>query len=615
LSDTNAAEVRHDPGRRLYSRRELSLFGHDMTKPSPTAARARAPAAARPLLYVDLVAQTAPLFATALRAHRRGQLGKARSAYLELTDQPRLTAVCLHQLGVLAGEQGDHKRAAELLQCAIRLDPGQPLFIQNLATSLEKLGDRPAARAALIDLGCLMQKADRHEEAIPVYRRILAEDPNHYGAHVNLGTGFGWLNDARAAIPLLLRGIALHAATMPQLKPLLEALLPRLVADGIVSADIVSPGAPSGRLEMIEHPLTSLGKALTDLGYDEEALRCHRLSAEIEPGFALAHWNMSLVLLSAGDFAAGWKEYEWRWRWDKFPDAKRVLPVPEWRGEPLEGKTIVVYSEQGYGDTIQFAPLARRLAEQAGEVLLEVTTPQVRLFQEGFARGNLAVIERTRDPNRVATAKPYHYTLPLISLPAKLGLGLAELPLSQGGYITPPARHRAPWKKRLAGPGLKVGLAWLGRKTPDHRRSIPLAQFRPLFAVKGVAWHALQRAGETGEIRATGLPIADWSAYLEDFADTAALIAELDLVISIDTAAAHLAGAIAKPVLIMLVAHPDWRWLRGRDDCPWYPTARLFRQPQIGDWDSVIAEVARALAAFAKEVGPATRPRLARARR
>ena len=179
-----------------------------------------------------------PLFAAALEAHRQGQLSRARSAYLELMDQPNLTAVCLHQLGVVAGQQGDHKRAAELFQRAIRIDGGQPMFYQNLSVSLERLGNKGAALDALIDLGCALQKGELHDQAIPVYRRILEADPCRYAAYVNMGTGLAWLGDTRNAVPALIKGAVLHAEVKAELKVFLADLLPSLIAGGAVPPDI-----------------------------------------------------------------------------------------------------------------------------------------------------------------------------------------------------------------------------------------------------------------------------------------------------------------------------------------------------------------------------------------
>lgn len=257
----------------------------------------------------------------------------------------------------------------------------------------------------------------------------------------------------------------------------------------------------------------------------------------------------------------------------------------------------MVYAERGYGDTIQFAPLARRLGKQAGEVRFEVTTPRVRLFKEGFVGGNLEVIERTSNPHLVATAKRYDYAVPLMSLPARLPLALDELPAS-GPYIKPAASERAQFAQRFAAAkGRKIGFAWTGRPThaEDRKRTLPLERLRALFLVEGITWYSLQVGPASAEIAQTRLPLVDLAPHFNDFAATAAAIAELDMVIAVDTVVAHLGAALGKPVWIMLPAVSDWRWLQGREGSPWYPTVRLFRQPAIGDWDGVIAALLRAL--------------------
>ena len=246
--------------------------------------------------------------------------------------------------------------------------------------------------------------------------------------------------------------------------------------------------------------------------------------------------------------------------------------APSWRGQPLAGKTVVVYAEQGYGDTIQFAPLARRLAEQAGEVLFEVTTPQVRLFKEGFAGGNLEVVERTRNPDIIATLKPYHYVVPLMSLPARLSLSLGDLPLC-GPYIKPPTAARAQWAKRFAGAkGCKIGLAWAGRPThaEDRKRSLTLERLRALFLVQGISWYSLQVGPASAQIAETKLPLVDLAPHFNDFADTAAII-ELSVVIAVDTAVAHLGAAMGKSVWILLPRSPTGA------GCRRAPTARGIR--------------------------------------
>ena len=192
--------------------------------------------------FLDQTAAGVPMLAAALAAHRQGQLARARAAYAELVEQPALTAICLHQLGVLAGQLGEHQRASELIERAIRIDPERPLFHQNLAVSLERRGDPAAALDSLINLACIWQKAERHEPAIAIYRRVLAADPRRYAAWVNLGTGLAWQGQVPEAVQSILRGVVLHARVMPELRALLDALLPGLGAAGLVPAAFGLPG-------------------------------------------------------------------------------------------------------------------------------------------------------------------------------------------------------------------------------------------------------------------------------------------------------------------------------------------------------------------------------------
>ncbi len=548
-----------------------------------------------PDTLIERVAAHVPLFATAVEAHRQGNLSKARAAYLELVDTPGMAAVCLHQLGVLAGHMGDHARAAELIAKAIALDPSQTLFYQNLAVSLERQGNLEGALGALVELGCSHQNAERHAAALPVYRRILGADPARYAAHVNLGTGLAWLGEPRDAVHSLLRGLTLHARILPDLTPFLDEILPALSGDGLVPSDMNGlPDRPTGNVEMVEHALVTLGKALTDLGHPEQGIAAYKMALTLVPGFPLGHWNLALALLTRGDFTAGWREYLWRWQWDKFPEVHRRLPSPEWRGESLAGKTILVWAEQGYGDAIQFAPMVLKLAEQARTVYLEVTTPQVRLFADSF--DDPKIVERSRDPHTLALAERPDYVVPLMNLPALLNLGLDDLPLAVR-YLKPRESDVSPWRTRL-GPQqtIKVGLVWAGRPmhAEDRRRSLPLERLQPLFDHRGISWFSLQVGEQAGRWGAN-LPLTDLSPHLKDFSDTASAIAVLDLVISVDTAVAHLAAGLGKPVWTLIPAVADWRWLTKRTDTPWYPSMRLFRQSTPGDWTGVIAEVGEAL--------------------
>jgi hypothetical protein len=289
---------------------------------------------------------------------------------------------------------------------------------------------------------------------------------------------------------------------------------------------------------------------------------------------AEAHWNKALLDLSRGELQRGFAGYEWRWRRAQ-GEAPREFDVPQWRGEELHGKTILLHAEQGFGDTVQMV----RFQYDGGTARLDGVT---RLIGRGDALPR------------------FDLHCPLMSLPLAFGTTLATIP-ALVPYLRAPTERVAAWRTRLP-VGRRVGLVWSGKPSHknDRNRSILFAQLKPILAHPGVTFVSLQR-----EVRAADVAgLAQWpnlvriEEALNDFADTAAVIEQLDLVIAVDTAVAHLAGALGKPVFVLISYIQDWRWLAGRTDSPWYPTARIFRQPAPGDWDSAIAAAARALAAL-----------------
>ena len=548
--------------------------------------------------YLDTVAAQVPLFAAALQSHREGRMTQARAVYLELMERPELVAVCLHQLGVLAGQQGDHAKAADFLRRAVRLDDSQPIFHQNLASALEQMGRKAEALDVMVNLGVTLQTIERHAEAVAVYRHVVSIDPCRYAAWVNMGTGLALLRDPQQAVHALIRGIALHAMVLLEAKDYLETVLPELIAAGTVPPDIgFTQGLPTGPVEKLEHALTTLGKTLSDLAHAEAAVTTYRAALNLSPGLALAHWNISLSLLSLDDFDAGWREYQWRWFWDRFPEPWRRLPTPQWKGEPLAGKRICVYGEQGFGDIMQFCPLILDLQAQAEEVTLEVPSPLLRLMQQSFEPRGIKVFARTDDPHRMESPIPLDYQIPLMSLPYFTGLTQAKLPLASK-YLVPSEEDKATWAGRLSDlKGLKVGFVWAGRPaySDDAKRSIPLEMFRSLFEVEGISWVSLQFGHRTEEPQQHGIQMYNASQFLSDFADTAALISQLDLVIAVDTGTAHLSSILGIPTWILLPKVPDWRWLLGKKTSRWYPGTRLFRQERIGEWAQVIGDIRQQL--------------------
>ncbi len=217
---------------------------------------------------------------------------------------------------------------------------------------------------------------------------------------------------------------------LPAARHFLDRILPELIAAKTVPEDIGTPLAPpSGKLEMLEEAAVTLGKLLYELGHGEPSLECYRFALSLAPGLVIAHWNLSLALLWRGEFAEGWKEYEWRWFWDRFPEPRRALPVPTWRGEPLEGKTIGVFTEQGYGDAVQFSSLLPQLLKRTDSVVLETTAPLVRLFANSFT--GVTVTERGNNPHQFNTPKPLDYVVPLMSLPDLMGLKEQDLTVAR----------------------------------------------------------------------------------------------------------------------------------------------------------------------------------------
>jgi len=544
-------------------------------------------------------ARAVPAFGAALRRHEAGDLAGARAGYLELVDQPELTGICLHQLGILAANRGDHLRAAEMFRRALRLEPGHIMIGRNLAAALDRVGNPAAAVAVLVDLGCTLQLAGHYPPAIAFYQEVLARDPLNYAANVNLGTALAWQEQLPAAARHLVDALALYGRLFPGVAAFARELETGLAGKlaGFPRGTALPAGPPGGALEKIEDALTTLGKVMNESGLSEEALACYEESSRLAPGYALGHWNLSLALLTKGDFRRGWREYEWRWQWRDFPEARRLLPAPDWQGEDPAGRRIVVWGEQGFGDVIQLAPLVSRLKAKGADIVFEVPTPLVRLMKQSL--DGVEVIGRGNDPHTLAVGTLPDFVLPQFSLPERLGLETADLPLAAAYLRSDPADDAA-WAARIpASDKKKVGLVWGGRpnQADNPKRSIPLVLLKPLLEAEGISWYGLQLGPAQAELAASGLAgITDLSPDLKDFADTAAAIAQLDLVISVCTAVAHLAGAMGKPVWLLARTPADWRWGREGDRSAWYPSMRIFRQKRMGDWQGVIAEVKEALA-------------------
>ena len=434
-----------------------------------------------------------------------------------------------------------------------------------------------------LEMAFQFQKAGRLEEAIALYRRGLAEAPESVEGHFNLG-------------------LCLHLAR--KLDEAIEQYQAALARKGDyadahnnLAAAYRSKGRMEEAIEQFRMALacrpesaemhSNLGYTLHEAGKFDEALTECRRALEINPNYVEAHVNMALTLLLLGDFEHGLRHYEARLA-PHFRLA-REMPVPRWDGGDLRGKTILLDHEQGFGDTIMFVRYATVLARRGARVLVGCQTELSRLMRsvEGVAA---LVTEKDFVP-------PCDVHCPMASLPFMCGTRVETVPAWRK-YMSVDAPLVEEWGRRLGrGDGkLKVGLAWSGGTAfvSNHVRSPFLSALAPLAAATGVRFYSLQKGEAAREARnpPAGMELVDWTGELNDFADTGALMSNLDLIITSDTSVAHLAGALGRETWVLLCHVPDWRWLLGREDNPWYPTMRLFRQPKLGDWGRVVERVA-----------------------
>jgi tetratricopeptide (TPR) repeat protein len=460
-------------------------------------------------------------------------------------------------------------------------------FEEAVASYDRALAVRPDHAEALCNRGATLHELKRFEEALASYEQALAVRPNHAGALYNRGNTLRQLSRFDEALASYDRALALRPDHVEALNNRATALqhLNRF-AEAVASYDRVLALKP----DYVE-AYSNRGKALHQLNRHDEALASYAKALALRPDHATAHWNEGLARLVCGDFERGWPAYEWRWKMPAMSPA-RNFSQPLWKGDAdLAGKTVLLHAEQGFGDTIQFCRYVPMVAARGARVVLEVPPPLKPLLE------SLAGVQQV-----IARSEPlpqFDCHCALLSLPLAFDTRLETVPAAVP-YLAAPPDRAALWARRL-GPkaGPRVGIAWAGRPTNwnDRNRSIDVAALLGL-AIPGITLVSLQKQLRTSdrELLAAQPHIRRLGEELADFADTAAVIAQLDLVISVDTAVAHLAGALGKPVFILLPYAPDWRWLLERTDSPWYPTARLFRQPRPGDWDSLIAEVRVALA-------------------
>jgi len=505
------------------------------------------------------------LLRRALRAHEEGEFARAERLYAAVLNHQRDNFDALHGLGLIHYRHGRLDTALALIQTALRTDPdradgfaslglvfqalqdfGRALTSYNEALRLEPDdGDlRNRRGVALLDLG-------RAAEALDDFDRVLAVEPDHFEALGNRGNALLKLNR---------------------------------VEDALAAYDAALKSAPDNF-----QLLTNRAVALRRLDRPREAIMSASSALVGKPDFAPARFAESLARLSLGDFS-GWQGYEARWQVGLLASQRRNFIAPLWLGrESLDGKTILLHAEQGSGDTIQFVRYAPLLASRGAAVVLEVQPELARLMS---CLPGVTVIPRGQP------LPPFDVHCPLLSLPLAFATELSTVP-ADIPYIAAADADVAQWRPKLPQLRPRVGLVWAGGRVHDNdlNRSMPFSKLLPLLDMREAAFVSLQH-----EVREEDAPLLNahtnvlqFKQRFQDFADTAAVVASLDAVVAVDTAVAHLAGAMGKPLLLLLPFAADFRWMRERQDSPWYPTARLYRQPRFGDWDSVIETLCRDL--------------------
>lgn len=516
---------------------------------------------------------------TGLEHHRAGRLVEAEQLYRHVLQIHPRHAGAIHLLGLIAFQIGKHDVAVDYLTQAIKVDAFHAPFSADLGEIYRAMGKFPEAiaayRAALRlnpempdtqnSLGTLLQAQDRAAEAAACFREAVQFNPRFIEAYRNLGNVLeaqGQLAEAQSAFE--------KAA---QLAP-----------------------------DSIEVQL-GLGKCLRAQGNWSGALDCYEKASRLQPDLAAVHYDAAQARLALGDFANGWREFEWRLQCPAV--AHRTYPLGVWNGAALQGHRVLVHAEGGLGDTLQFIRFLPQVAERGGLAIVEVPPELVPLLEQSGFENLLRAGE---------SPAPCHLQAPLLSLPGILGTTLDTIP-APAAYLTARPRLVAQWGQKLSElTGCKVGIAWQGdpRHPLDRLRSIPLAEFKPLVEVPGVRLISLQKKDGLEQLAtvAGAFEVIDYGGELDEtegaLMDTAAIMANLDLVVTSDMAVAHLAGALGVPVWVALPVAADWRWMQDRPDSPWYPTMRLFRQGLGGVWADVFQPMAAELAALvlARSTGP-----------
>lgn len=522
-------------------------------------------------------ASTNSAIRAAIEHHKSGRSSEAEALYRRVLQEEPNHADALNLLGILSGEQGHYEAAVDLIGRAVAAYPSVAEYHASLGETYRRMGKlesaeaslrkalelRPADADANNSLGLVFQSRGLTDQAIAAFSEAVRIRPDFVLAHNNLGIAWSDNREFEKAVSAFQRSL-------------------ELIPD-------------QANIHM------NLGACRLHQDQIEKGIAAYRRAIKLEPELEEAHKQLGTAYFYQGDLPRGFAEYEWRLKGEKAVISSSI-PQPRWDGGDLNGKTILLHGEQGFGDLIQAARYVPLVAAKHGRIVIGCYPELVRLFAD------LPYVEKITKIGEVAS--PFDVYCPFMSLPLAFGTTLLSIP-AYVPYLYPKPDLVRTWSQRL-GPRdgkVRVGLVWAGRgeHENDRNRSIRLNQLACLKDVSGVSFYSLQKGPAGAQIADSVFAghLIDWTTDLNDFVDTAALLANLDLLIAVDTAVVHLAGAMGKAVWLLLPTPPDWRWMLRRPDSPWYPTIRLFRQKREGDWGEIITEMREALAMTGQQRAPA----------
>ena len=512
--------------------------------------------------------------------HQKNDFEKARSIYQEILEFDSNCILAHHLLGILYYQIGRSAVAIDLLKKTTRLNPTDPVVFN--------------------DLGVVHQKIGELDSAQKYFKKAISIDHGYVSAYVNLADLLVTQGKFKKAVVYLIKAKHINPNDTHTNDSLREAYIKLGIffqSEGEFKEALLNFKKATDIDPSCARSHYHIGSIYLIKSNFSKSMEHLCKSIQSNPSYPQAHYRLGMLLLLQGNLAEGWKKYEWRLQLSEsqaFMSLLNPLSKPLWDGSNIDGKILLVYSEQGVGDTIQFIRFLPLILQMNVKVIFVYHPLLKSIIESIFVEKNLTCISGEKD----MFVPKFDYLLPLMSLPYILGLSqLHQIP-NQVPYINLPSLTN----KQGHNNKVQVGLIWAGnsKHENDRYRSMNLSQFLPLFDVLNCDFHSLQFGNPANELDTinTKYSISDIGRTVNDFLDTASAINKLDLVISVDTSVAHLAGAMGKPVFLLLPKSPDWRWLINKDKTPWYPTMKLFRQKTLGQWNETLKEVKSELTIF-----------------